>query len=173
MDLLFPQLFKESLILAGSRLSKDKHKLIQIQDGAQQATLNLNPSLKFKLKRVLRARDGCNQVKGFSLETVIKIGELKIRQRSQAEGQEGTKPVTGETNNRARMEILGMVGTGSQVGSRTTSRDKEYASSSAKMDIVGKEHPAITSTTKTPLLSLSLSLSLYAFGLCMHPKKQR
>lgn len=73
-------------------------------------------------------------------------------------GQEGTKLVTGGGTNRTRMEILGMVGTGSlvEVVGITTSKGKEYASSIEKMEIVGKEQPALTSTTK-----LSLFLSVF------------
>ncbi|KAG2303115.1 hypothetical protein Bca52824_031766 [Brassica carinata] len=120
----------------------------------------LNP--KFKLQGVVQALDGCRQVKGCSLGTVIKTGELKTRQQCQVVGQEGTKLVTGETN-RARMEILDMVGTGSlvEVVGITTSKGKEYASSIEKMEVVGKEQPAVTSTTKPAFLNLSLSFCFW------------
>lgn len=61
-----------------------------------------------------------------------------------------------------------MVGTGSlvEVVGITTSKGKEYASSIEKMEIVGKEQPALTSTTK-------LSLSFCFLGdVCCILKKQ-
>lgn len=54
-----------------------------------------------------------------------------------------------------------MVGTGSQVevvGIITTSKGKEYASSIEKMEIAGKEQPALTSTTNPAFLNLLLFL---------------
>ncbi|KAG2303112.1 hypothetical protein Bca52824_031763 [Brassica carinata] len=106
----------------------NNHKLIQTPVGVTGQAQS-----QVQAPGVVQALDGCRQVKGCSLGTVIKTGELKTRQQCQVVGQEGTKLVTGETN-RARMEILDMVGTGSlvEVVGITTSKGKEYAVLSRK-----------------------------------------